>query len=1146
MNFDETLGRVLELLQREGRVSYRALKRRFSLDDEYLEDLKAEIVEAKRLAVDEDGVVLVWTGGSSQTASAVQSAAPVFDVLSEGGRRNLTVMFCDLVGSTALSQQLDPEELREVMRTYREACVKAVNRFDGYVAQYLGDGLLVFFSYPAAHEDDAERAVRAGLGIIDELHALSASGRQTGERGPVLQARVGIHTGLVVVGDIPGGPRRDMTTVVGETPNLAARIQQVALPGTVVISAATNRLVHGLFICQDLDAQALKGISEPVRLYRVLGEKEVRSRFEVATSGGLTPFVGRDAEMELLLDRWDRAKSGAGQIVMLSGEPGIGKSRLAQELRERAIKDRALRMEVYCSPHHSNSAFYPVIRHLHRFLGFRKDDSPQEKLEKLRTVLEKYSFAESDTLLLIASLLSLPAPEGVAPLSISPQKQKQRTLEALTAWLIEDARRVPIYNVWEDLQWADPSTLELIDLLLERAPTAPILVLLTFRPEFVPPWRMPEQSTSISLARLGEAHAAAMIAGITAHKALPADVLKQIVSKTDGVPLFVEELTKMVVESRLVQPEKDHYVLAGPLPPLSIPATLQDSLMARLDRLASLKETAQLGAVLGREFSYELIREVSPLEENQLRVGLEALAAAELLYQRGVPPNATYLFKHALVQDTAYQSLLKSKRLQYHVQVALAFVDHFADIADHNPELVAHHYTEAGLAELAIPYWQSAGRIAAQRSANVEAIRHFTAAIGLIRTLPESAERDQQELEVLTALGPVHIATRGWASAEAGNAYGRAEKLCRRLGETPQRAQALYGLSVFHLMRGEHQTAHELARDLLALAERDQHITLRIGAHWTLGLSLYHMGDPSSSRSHLERGLALYDPREHASLAFVFGQDLGMSCLCYAALALWELGYPEQALKRCEEGLALARKSSHPFSLAWAFGNTVLFHLLRREWDRAGTLIDEGLALATEQGFQFFVAYLTLCRGSLIAAQGDPAGGIDQIREGLAAYQATGAGAYLPHLFAVLAEACGRAGQFDEGLSAVAAGLAMVDVNRDEVWKPELYRLRGELLLQSHRSGFEPEALDAAQESFLQALQHARDHGSKSSELRVAISLAKLWQTRGEIAAARQLVAGIHGWFTEGFETPDLREAAALIEQLELSSAVATLRGEAR
>jgi tetratricopeptide (TPR) repeat protein len=659
----------------------------------------------------------------------------------------------------------------------------------------------------------------------------------------------------------------------------------------------------------------------------------------------------------------------------------------------------------------------------------------------------------------------------------------------------------------------------------------------------VPPWGSQHQYTSIVLTRLGESNVSTMISGITARKRLPYDVLKQIVSKTDGVPLFVEELTKMVLESKFLRADEDRYVLDGPLPSLAIPATLQDSLMARLDRMAPLKEIAQLGAVLGREFSYELIRAISPLDEDKLQAGLGELEAADLLHRRGMPTEGSYLFKHALVQDTAYQSLLKSKRLQYHVQAAQALEEHFPDIVENNPELVAQHYAEAGMAKSAIPYWQKAGELAALRSANVEAIRHLSAAIGLIHTLPESLERDQSELAVVTSLGPLLIASRGWASSATGDAYNRTHELCRRLGETPQLSQALYGISTFHLLRGEHQTAHEMAQELLDHAERERDTLMQVAGNWAVGLTLYHLGDAASSRTHLERGLALYSSIGHQASASVFGQDLKMSCLCYDALALWDLGYPDQALARCREGFALAKKSSHPFSLVWAFGNAVLFHLLRREWDTAKSLIDEGLALAIEQGFPFFAAYLTLCDGRVLAARNEAIAGIARIREGLAAYQELGTAAYLPHIFAVLAEACAAAGRIDEGLSAVTKGLEIVDANGDEIWRSDLCRIHGELLLRCQNETAVSGSV-GAQEALLQALDSARNRGSKSAELRAAISLARVWQSTGEVKRARQLVEDIYGWFTEGFETPDLREAAALIAELLGSASIMRSAGE--
>ncbi|MBI3303724.1 MAG: AAA family ATPase, partial [Deltaproteobacteria bacterium] len=631
-------------------------------------------------------------------------------------RRQLTVMFCDLVGSTALSEQLDPEEWREVVRTYHQVSAEVFGRFAGHVAQYLGDGLLVYFGYPVAHEDDAQRAVRAGLEIVGAIHELPLP--HTGLQRP-LQVRIGIHTGLVVVGEVGGGDKREQLAL-GETPNIAARVQGIADPDTVVISSATHRLAEGYFQYLALGPQTLKGVSTLVEVYRVLGESGSQSRFEVAVRTGLTPLVGRDEELGLLLKRWEQVKEGGGQVVLLSGEPGIGKARLVEELKERVAKEGYTRIEFRCSPYYQNTAWYPVIEHIQRLLQFRRDDSPEEKLAKLERGLREYHLPLQEGVPLLAALLSLPHPDGYPPLTLSPQKQKQKTQEALVAWLLAEAERNPLLAAWEDLHWADPSTLEFHGLLIDQAPTARVLTLMTFRPEFSPPWGPRAHLTQLTLGRLGRREVEAMVEEITDGKVLPAEVLQQVVSKTDGVPLFVEELTKMVLEAGV-------YVGATHASPsmLAIPTTFHDSLMARLDRLSTAKEVAQLGATLGREFTYEVIQAVWPQHDETLQQGLQQLVEAEILYQRGLEPQARYLFKHALIQDTAYQSLLKSTRQQYHRQIAQVLAERFPETVETQPELVAHHYTEAGLIEQALPYWQKAGERASQRSAYVEAVAHL-------------------------------------------------------------------------------------------------------------------------------------------------------------------------------------------------------------------------------------------------------------------------------------------------------------------------------------------------------------------------------------------------------------------------------------
>ena len=724
MTFEEVLDQAMAMLQRRGRLTYRTLKLHFQLDDEHLEALKDELIYGQRLAVDEDGRVLVWTGGTdlppnatppvlqpAQPSAPQAVAAPVAPPPADAERRQLTVLFCDLVDSTRLASQLDPEDYREVVRAYQQTCAEVIQRFEGHIAQYLGDGLLVYFGYPQAHEDDAQRAVRTGLDMVQAMGTLNH--RLAQEQGVRLAVRIGIHTGLVIVGEVGGGSRQEQLAL-GETPNLAARLQGLAAPDTVVVSAATFRLVRGYFTAQELGAHSLKGVTAPVQVYRMLRESAAQSRLDIAGPSGLTPLVGRESEVLLLLERWAHSQDGRGQVVLLSGEAGIGKSRLVEVLRERVIGQGATRMVFRCSPYHQQSALFPVIEHVQRVLHWHHDAAPEARIEALEQALRTSRLPLEEVIPLFAALLSLPHPAHYPPLNLPPQRQRQKTHDALVAWLLAEAEQQPVLAVWEDLHWADPSTLEFLSLVLDQVPTARMLTLLTCRPEFLPSWASRSHLTQVTLTRLGRPQVEAMITSLTSGKALPAAVVEQIVARTDGVPLFVEELVKMILESGLVREEGDHYVLTGPLPPLAIPSTLHDSLMARLDRLATVKEVAQLGATIGRTFAYELLQAVSPLDEATLQQGLRQLVEAELVYQRGVPPQATYMFKHALIQEAAYQSLLRSTRQQFHQRIAQVLEARFPTTVETQPELVAQHYTEAGLTEQAVRLL-AAGRPTGQR-----------------------------------------------------------------------------------------------------------------------------------------------------------------------------------------------------------------------------------------------------------------------------------------------------------------------------------------------------------------------------------------------------------------------------------------------
>jgi class 3 adenylate cyclase/predicted ATPase len=1143
MTFEELLDQAIDLLQRRGRVTYRTLKRQFHLDDDVLEDLKEELIYGQRLAVDEDGRVLVWTGGASASPESITSSAlpqdssdttPGMPVTSpaaqshtsDAERRQLTVLFCDLVDSTPLASRLDPEDLREVVRAYQAACAKVIARFEGHIAQYLGDGLLVYFGYPLAHEDDAQRAVRTGLGIVEALGQLNA--RLGQERGVHLAVRLGIHTGLVVVGEVGGGTRQEQLAL-GEAPNLAARLQGIAAPNAVVISTATHQLLGGFFACQSLGIQLLRGLPQPLEVYQVLYESMARSRLEAAGSTGLTPLVGREQEVALLLERWAQVKDGLGQVVLLSGEAGIGKSRLVQVLTAHvAAESQAWLTPCQCSPYYQNTALYPMIDLLERVvLRFTREESPPQKLSKLEGFLVQYGLPLTEAVPLFAALLSLPLSADYAPLTLSPEQQKQQTLQALLTILLRRAAQQPLLFVMEDLHWVDPSTLELLSLLVEQGPTTRILGLFTFRPDFSPPWTGRVHLTQVTLPRLPRRQAAEMTGQVAHRKALPPEVVEQVVAKTDGVPLFVEELTKMVLESGLLQEREERYELIGTLPPLAIPATLHDSLMARLDRLATVKALAQLGATLGREFSYTLLQAVSPWDEGTLQRGLQQLVEAEFLYQQGLPPQATYLFKHALIQEAAYQSLLRSTRQRHHQHIAQVLEAQFPELCETQPELLAHHYTEAGLLAQAVPYWQRAGQRAVQRFAHREAIGHLTKGLELLKGLPETPEHTKQELDLQTALAPAWMAAKGYAAPEVEQAYGRARELCRQLGETSRLFSVLRGLGAFYFVRGKYQTARELGEELLTLAQSPPDPTRLLGAHQVLGIASFWLGEFASARGHLEQTIALYNPQQHRSQAFRAGQDPGVLCRAYSAWALGLLGYPDQALEKIHEAVTLGRDLSHPHSLVFALYLVASLHQLRRDVQATHEWAEATLALSREQLFPYWLAVGRITRGWALAYHGQGVEGIEEIRQGLAAYQATGAELGRPWFLALLAEACGKAGQAEEGLHVVAEALTAAANIGEGFFEAEQYRLKGELLLACSL-----ENQTVAESCLHQALDSARRQQAKWLELRAAVSLSRLWQHQGKRVEARALLASIYNWFTEGFDTTDLQEARALLEEL--------------
>jgi class 3 adenylate cyclase/predicted ATPase len=1123
VDFVAVVDQAIALLRQRGRLTYRTLQLQFQLDDAHLAALTDELIKGQRLATDEDGAVLVWTGdtatpGSPASPASVPAPPPAAPVPPDAERRQLTILFCDLVASTALSRQLDPEDYRAVVRAYQEACAPVIERFSGHVAQYLGDGLLVYFGYPLAHEDDAQRAIRAGLAMIAAMGALATRLEQHGVQ---LAIRVGIHTGPVVVGEMGAGGRREQLAL-GETPNVAARLEGLAAPNTVVISAAVQQLVQGYFVCDDLGAPAIKGVEIPFQVYRVVGESGVQSRLEVTSPRGLTPLVGREAEVAMLRDRWAQVKDGLGQVVLLSGEAGIGKSRLVQVLKDHLTGEPHTLFECRCSPYHINSALYPMIDLWQRVLRFETAETPADKLHRLEQMLAHAHLPLAEMGPLLAALLALPD-ERYPPLALTPQQHKQKTLEALLALLVERAAQEPLLLIVEDLHWVDPSTLEFLSLLVDQGPMARILSLLTFRPDFSPPWTRRAHLTQVTLSRLPRQQATELLGRVAHGKALPAEVVEQVVAKTDGVPLFVEELTKMVLESGLLHERAERYELIGPLPPLAIPTTLHDSLMARLDRLATVKGLAQLGATLGREFAYDLLQAVSSWDEESLQQGLQRLVEAEFLYQQGFPPQATYRFKHALIQDAAYQSLLKSTRQQHHQHIAQVLEARFPDLCVTQPELLAQHYTEAGLLALAIPYWQRAGQRASDRSAHVEAIVHLTRGLEVLATLPDTPERAQHELGLQIALGPVVMVMKGYADPETARIYTRARTLCQHLEETSQMFPALWGLWLFYTMRGELRTAREMGEQLLALAERGHDPLQLVQACHALGPTLFWLGDLGPAQERLAQAMAHYTPQQHRASLRYGGHDPGWCCRSYAAWTLCVRGYPDQALAQEQEALRLAQELAHPFTLTAALACAARLSQLRREGQAAQAQAEAAMSLASTHGFPVQLAQEKMIRGWALTMQGQEEAGIAQMHAGLA----NGAELYRAYQLLYLADAYGRAGQAAEGLHLLAEARAAIPPGEGRFYEAELSRLEGALLLA--RSS---ERQSEAEQCFHQALTVACRQQAKALELRAAMSLSRLWQQQGKCTEARELLAPIYSWFTEGFDTADLQEAKALLEEL--------------
>ncbi|MBV8523523.1 MAG: AAA family ATPase [Acetobacteraceae bacterium] len=1020
-------------------------------------------------------------------ASAEAGVARVLGTQPE--RRQITVLFCDIVGSTELTEQFDPEEMGRLIRLFQDAAAGAISRFDGFVDRFIGDGVLAFFGYPKAHENAAELAVSAGFAIIEAMHDVRTA---TGER---LAARAAVASGLVFIGQNVShdGAREQIAT--GEALNLAARLQQLAPANAILISHETRALLRGLFDLADLGRRELKGIGRPVRVWQVLGEHIGSTRFSAAEQQGLSPLVGRDAEFELLKNRWEAARTGEGQVVLLTGEAGMGKSRLSQMLRQQLTTEANFVLQYQCSPFHTNTALHPIIAQLQFAAGIQPSEAAELKLGKLERLLSLSSPDPRAALPMLAALLRIAPGPYQAPTSLSAEEQKQWTLTTLVNQLLGLARQHPVLMLVEDAHWMDPTTQEFVGQVISSIQDAPVLLVVTYRPDFQKRWTNFAHVTTLALSRLPKCATRELIASVAGNRALPPEVVDQIVAKTDGIPLFVEELTKAVLELDILEKHDSHYALRGPLPSLAIPATLQDSLLSRIDRLSEVKEVAQIGAVLGREFSYAHLAAMADLRQEALQAAIARLIQAELIHCRGSPEKATYVFKHALVQDTAYSTLLLAKRQQLHARCCEILLRLSPEMQEEQPEVLAHHYCEAGNAEQAAELWLKAGRRAVERSANVEALGHLANAMRVLPGIEDPARRNALEMLIQLERGMPLIATRGYGAHETVEAWDRARTLAEERGDLSQLPRALYGLWAALISLGKVRGCLPNAERVLQVAKQTNDDGLALVGWRIRGLTRFMLGQPGAAREDLERTLSNYDPDRHAPLAFRFGQNPRVAAMAVRATVLWVQGEADEArstsLAAVAEAEGLRHLNSRSYSLAYG---ACLVARMQGDIEETERLADMLLALARQHRLNLWHAYGLSYKGWALAERGAVADGIHLLRRASIGFQEAGAGIYEPMHMGSLAAAEARGGSPEEATTHIAEAIAEAE-RREEIWcLPELLRLQADIWLRAGRTGQDAELL------LREAASLARSRGMVASAERAEHDLASLRLDKKELA----------------------------------------------
>jgi class 3 adenylate cyclase len=1053
------------------------------------------------------------------TAAAAPAVAPA---AAEAERRQLTVMFVDLVGSTALSGRLDPEDLRAVIRAYQKVVAAEVGRFEGHIAQYLGDGVLAYFGFPIAHEDEAERAVRAALAVLAAVGAMQARG------GEALAARIGIATGLAVVGDLVGEGATKEHAVVGETPNLAARLQGLAAPGQLVVSARTRELIGHVFELQNLGPQNLKGIAVPVVAYAVTGERPAESRFEAYASGRMGPMVGREGELAMLMQRWRMAAAGEGQLVVLVGDAGIGKSRIVRALQDALATEPHLRIGYQCSPHHADTAMFPVAQQLKRATGIGAADADAAKLDRLEALLGGTAATAAQDIALLAALLGIDASARYGPLQFTPQQQRQRTFDALIQQTLFLSRNRPLLIVLEDAHWIDPSTLELVELSAERIAASGVLMLITARPTFTHDFGKRSDVSRIVLNRLGRTQIEAVVNRVAGGKPLPEVLIREIAAKTDGVPLYAEELTKTLLESGALQESEDGYVLNRAQQTVAVPASLHDSLMARLDRLQPVKDVAQAAACIGREFSHALLAAILPLGADALRDALRRLAQAELIFHQGVEPNARYVFKHALVRDAAYESLLRSRRQEIHARLVKAL----EAAPDSAPELLAHHATQAGLAEQAIAYWQKAAARAAARPAYQEAISHLTQAIALCEQMGDGRAWIEKRVLLLLTLGQTSIPLRGYGHAQTVAAFTRAEELAGTISDAPHRFAIMHAVWVAQYIHGAQDKALAIAHEMVAWAQRDDNRGHKITALRSLAISQMIAGEPLRARDSFAAAMELSNaqPRsaeQRLALAQRFAAEPEIASRFHMALTAWSLGQVGEARRMAAAALAEARSLRHVHTLGHALAHATILAVVGREAAQALALGAETIEFAQKHELEMWKGYGALLRAFALALSGDPAASVPLMETGFRYMARTQTGTMVPLHHAVHARSLASLGRFEDAARHLQIVRAELQGGSERYFWPECHRLIGDAL-----SLFPDRRAADVEAAYAQALALSRGQQAKSWELYAALSLARHWAEQGEQAKARALLAPVHVGFGDGAQLQAFGEVERLTAEL--------------